>query len=118
MSATQHLQPYTMVWLHQGRDICVCQQCFLPYDINPFKDEVLCDASPLEVCNVILGQPYLWKQHNVYVSSPHSVIITFNKKLYRILMVVPYIVISLISPKQCRKVFSHMGKFVLFMILS
>jgi hypothetical protein len=52
---TQHPQPYTIGWLFQGRYLCVSQQCRLPYDIKPFKDEVLCDISPLEVCDVILG---------------------------------------------------------------
>jgi hypothetical protein len=54
-----HLQPYTIRWLHQGRNLCISQQFQLSYGIKPFKDEVLCDVSPLEVCNVILGQPYL-----------------------------------------------------------
>jgi hypothetical protein len=58
---TPHSQPYTISWLHRGRDLRVNQQCHLPYDIKPFKDEVLCDMSPLEVCDVLLGQPYLWK---------------------------------------------------------
>ena len=48
-------------WLCQGRDIYVTQQYLLPYDIKPFKDEVLCDISPLEVCDVLLGQPYFLK---------------------------------------------------------
>jgi hypothetical protein len=56
---TPHPQPYTIGWLCQGRDICVSQQCHLPYSIKPFKDEVLCDISPFEVCDVLLGQPYL-----------------------------------------------------------
>jgi hypothetical protein len=56
---TPHPQPYTIGWLFQGRDLCVIQQCRLPYSIKPFKDEVLCDISPLEVCDVLLGQPYL-----------------------------------------------------------
>jgi hypothetical protein len=76
-----HPQPYTIGWLYQGSDIHVSQQCHLSYDINPFKDEVLCDVSPLEVCNVIFSQPYLWKCHVVYESRPHNVIITLNKKL-------------------------------------
>jgi hypothetical protein len=113
-----HPQPYTIGWLHQGSDLCVSQQCRLSYDIKPFKDEVLCDVSPLEVCNVILGQPYLWKRHVVYESRPRSVIITLNRKLYRIPEAVPPSVISLISAKQCRKVISQTGKFVFFMILS
>jgi hypothetical protein len=113
-----HPQPYTIGWLHQGSDLCVSQQCRLSYDIKPFKDEVLCDVAPLEVCDVLLGQPYLWKHHVVYESRPHSVIITLNMKLYRILEAVPPSAISLISAKQCRKVISQTGKFIFFVILS
>jgi hypothetical protein len=54
-----HPKPYTIGWLQQGSDFCVSQQCRLSYGIKPFKDEVLCDVSPLKVCDVILGQPYL-----------------------------------------------------------
>jgi hypothetical protein len=113
---TPHPQPYTIIWLWQGSDLCINKKCLLSYAIKPFKDEVLCDASPLEVCDVILGQPYLWKRHVVYESRPHSVIITLNMKFYRIPEVVPPSVISLISSKQCRKVISQTGKFFFYMI--
>jgi hypothetical protein len=113
-----HSQPYTIGWLRQESDNRVSQQCRLSYDIKPFKDEVLCDVAPLKVCNVLLGQPYLWKRHVVYESRPHNVIITLNKKLYRIPETVPPNDISLISAKQCRKVISQTGKFVFFMIPS
>ena len=115
---TPHPQPYTIGWLCQGSDLCVSQQCRLLYDIKPFKDEVLCNVAPLEVCNVLLGQLYLWKRHVVYESRPCSVIITLNKKLYRIPEAIPPSAISLISAKKCRKVISQMGKFVFFVIRS
>jgi hypothetical protein len=51
---TPHPEPYTIVWLHQGRYLCVSQQCHFPYGIKPFKDDILCDIAPLEVCDVIL----------------------------------------------------------------
>jgi hypothetical protein len=86
LSTTPHPQPYTIGWLHQESDICVSHQCRLSYSIKPFKDEVLCDVSTLEVCDVILGQPYLWKRHVVYDSRPRSFIITLNRKLCRILL--------------------------------
>jgi hypothetical protein len=96
----------------------VNQQCRMSYDIKPFKSEVLCDVAPLKVCDVLFGQPYIWKRHVVYESRSHTIIITLNKKLYRIHEAVPPSVISLISTKKCRKVISQMGKFVFFVIFS
>jgi hypothetical protein len=113
-----HPQPYTIGWLHQGSDLRINQKCRLSYSIKLFKDEVLCDVSPLKVCDVILGQTYLWKFHALYESRPHSVIITLNKKLYRILEEIPSSFISLISAKQCWKVISQKVKFVFFVICS
>jgi hypothetical protein len=110
--------PYTIRELFQGRDIHVIQQCRMSYDINPFKDEVFCDLAPLEVSNFLLEQPYLWKCHVVYESMPWSVIITLDRKLYRIPEVVPPSAISLIFAKKCRKVISQTNKFVYFMIHS
>jgi hypothetical protein len=78
----------------------------------------LCDIFPLELCDVILGQPYLWKQHIVYETIPRSVIITLGRKLYMILEVSPPTIISLIYTKQCKKVISQIEKFIFFMILS
>ena len=101
---TPHLQPYTIGWLHQGRDLCVSQQCRLPYEIKHFKEEVLCDIAPFEVCDVLLGQPYLWKRHAVYESRPCSVIITLGRQLYWIQEVAPPTAIYLIYAKQCSKV--------------
>jgi hypothetical protein len=113
---TPHLHPYTIGWLHQERDICVSQQYRLPYGIKPFKGELLCDIYPLEVCDVLLEQQYLWKSHVLYESRPCSVIITLRGQLYRILEVVSPTIIYLISAKQCSKVVSQTGKFVLFFI--
>eukprot|EP00253_Pinus_taeda_P006046 PITA_06046 len=109
---TTHPQPYTIGWLHQGRDLRVSQQCRLPYNIKPFTDEVLCDIAPLEVCDVLLGQPYLWKRHVV----PHAVIITLGNQLYRIPEVAPPTAIYLITAKQCSKLISKTGKFVFLTI--
>jgi hypothetical protein len=95
LPTTPHPQPYNISWLRQGRDLRVSQQCRLPYDIKPFKDEVLCDIAPFEICDVLLGQPYLWKRHAVYESRPRSVIITLGRQLYRISEVAPLTAISL-----------------------
>ena len=63
-------------------------------------DEVLCDVYPLEVCDVLVGQPYLWKRHVVYEYRPHTVIINFGNKLYNIPEVALPTAIYLITTKQ------------------
>jgi len=115
---TPNPQPYIIRWLLQGWYIFINQQCCLPYNIKPFTDEVLCYVSPLEFCDVLLGQPFLWKNHVMYESIPHTVIITLGRKIYRVLEVAPPISISLISTKQCSKIISLTGKFVFFSIFS
>jgi hypothetical protein len=64
----------------------------LSYGIQPFKDEISFDVSPLDVCDVLLGQQYMWKRHVVYESRPCNVIVTLGGHLYRIPEVVPTIV--------------------------
>jgi len=114
LSTTPHPQPYNIWWLRQGQYLCVSQQCRLSYDIQPFKDEVLCGVSPLDVCDVLLGQPYLWRRHVVYESWPRSVIVTLGVHIYRIPEVVP----TIVPPKQFHKVVSHTAIFIFFTIYS
>ena len=64
---------------------------------------VLCDISPLDFFDVLLGQPYFWKRNIVDESRPHSVIITLGNNLYNILEVAPLTVVSLITTKKFSK---------------
>jgi hypothetical protein len=52
-------------------------------------------CGPNNVCDVVLGQPYMWRRHVVYESRPHSVIITLGGQLYRI----PEVVTTTSPPK-------------------
>jgi hypothetical protein len=84
--------------------------------IDPFKDEVECDVSPLEFCDVRLGKPYMWKHHTIYESQPHNVIVTLGGHIYKVPEVAMTSSTSLISKKQCHKVNSQTRKVSLFTI--
>jgi hypothetical protein len=114
LSTTPHPQPYNIGWLRQGQDICVSQQCQLSYNIQPLKDEILCDFAQLDVCDVLLGQPYMWKDHAIYESQPHSIIVSLGGHIY----IIPKVVRTIVPPKKCRKVVSHTAKFSFFTIYS
>jgi hypothetical protein len=114
LQTTPHPQQYNIGLLRQGQYLDVSQQCRLSYGIKPFKDDVLCDVSPLEFCDVILGQPYMWRHHAIYESRPRNVIVTLGGQLYQIPEVVP----TIVPPKKFHKVISHTENFSLFKIRS
>lgn len=60
LKITAQLQPYSMGWVSQGRDIQVYQQCRISNSVKPFQDEVICDVTPLDVCDFLLEQPYMY----------------------------------------------------------
>jgi hypothetical protein len=74
----------------------------------------VCDISPLDVCDVFFGQPYMWKFHGLYESRPGSIIITVGGELYRI----PKVVLNNSPPKEYDKVIFDTPKFILFIVCS
>jgi len=112
LPTTPHPQSYSIGWLNEGRDLKVRQQCHLPYSIKPFTNEVLCDVTPLDVCDVLLGQPYLWRRHAVYESRPCVVIISLDNSLYRIPEVAPPTATFFITTKKGSKLISQTRKFI------
>jgi hypothetical protein len=56
----------------------------------------------------------MWKRHVVYESLPHNVIVSLGGHLYRI----PEVVLTIVPPKKCPKVVSHIKKFSFFTIYS
>ena len=83
LKTTSHPQPYSMGWVSQGKDIQVNKQCHLSYFIKPFKDEVICDVAPIDVCDIMLWQPYMYQHHGVYESRPQSVTIKLGRKKHQ-----------------------------------
>ena len=56
---TKHPVPYKVSWLHKGHQILVNDQCEVDFQIGPYKDKILCDVMPMDVCHILLGRP--WK---------------------------------------------------------
>lgn len=65
-----------------------------------------CGIAILEVCDVLLREPYMWKNHVVYDFRCHTTVIYLGCKFYIIPEVASLTTISLISTKQCTKIIS------------
>lgn len=54
-----HPASYKVSWLQKGHQVIVTEQSNVEMQIGTYKDVILCDIMPMDVCHVLLGRP--WK---------------------------------------------------------
>ena len=52
----KHHTPYKVSWLQKGHQLLVNEQCNVEFHIGTYKDEILCDIMPMDVCHILLGR--------------------------------------------------------------
>ena len=55
----KHPNPYRVSWLQKGHRLLVDEQNEVEFQIGKYKDKVVCDIMPMDVCHLLLGRP--WK---------------------------------------------------------
>jgi hypothetical protein len=58
LNTTTHTNPYIVSWLQKGHQIMVSQQCQVEFKIGGYRDEIVCDVIPMDVCHILLGRPW------------------------------------------------------------
>jgi hypothetical protein len=58
LKTTAHPNPYKVSWLQKGHQVMVSQQCQVEFKIGGYRDEILCDVIPMDVCHILLGRPW------------------------------------------------------------
>ena len=56
LEKVQHPNPYKVSWLHKGHQILVNEQSEVEFQIGNFRDKVLCDIMPMDVCHIFVGK--------------------------------------------------------------
>jgi len=56
-----HPAPYKVSWLQKGHQVIVTEQCNVEMQIGTYRDVILCDIMPMDVCHVLLGRPWQFK---------------------------------------------------------
>ena len=51
--------PYKVSWLQKGHQLLVNEQCEVEFHIGKYRDKVICDIMPMDVCHILLGRT--WK---------------------------------------------------------
>jgi hypothetical protein len=59
LETIDHPNPYRVSWLQKGHQVNFTKKCLVEFKIGGYKDEILCDVIPMDVCHLLLGR--LWQ---------------------------------------------------------
>eukprot|EP00253_Pinus_taeda_P016052 PITA_16052 len=62
----KHLNPYRGSWLPKGHQLLVDEQSEVEFQIRRYKDKVVCDIMPMDVCHTLLGRPWQYYRKMVH----------------------------------------------------
>ena len=55
----RHPKTYKLQWLKEGNMVKVTKQALIYFSIGDvYRDKVLCDVIPMDVCHILLGRPW------------------------------------------------------------
>jgi len=66
LKKTKHPVPYKVSWLHKGHQILVSEQSEVEFQIGSYKDKIICDIMPMDVCHVLLGRPWQFDREVIH----------------------------------------------------
>jgi len=54
----KHPSPYRVSWLQKGHQLLVDEKSEVEVQIGRYKDKIICDIMPMDVCHILLGRPW------------------------------------------------------------
>jgi hypothetical protein len=85
LETVAHPNPYKVSWLQKGHQVNVTKQCLVEFKIGGYKDEILCDVIPMDVCHLLLGRPWKYDRNVVHDGRKNTYTLEKNGRMHMLL---------------------------------
>jgi hypothetical protein len=82
-----HPSPYRVSWLQKGHQVNVTKQCLVEFKIGGYKDEILCDVIPMDVCHLLLGRPWKYYRNVIHDGRKNTYTLEKNERTHMLLLI-------------------------------
>jgi hypothetical protein len=66
LEIVSHPSPYKVSWLQKGHHVTVTKKCLVEFKIGGYRDEILCDVIPMDVCHILLGRSWKYDKNVIH----------------------------------------------------
>jgi hypothetical protein len=66
LETTTYLTSYKVSWLQKGHQVTITKQFLVEFKIGGYRDKILCDVIPMDVCHVLLGRPWQYDRNVIH----------------------------------------------------
>jgi hypothetical protein len=77
--------PYKVLWLQKGHQVTVTKQCLVEFKIGGYRDEILCDVIPMDVCHILLGRLWQYDRNVVHDGRKNTYTLEKNGRTHMLL---------------------------------
>jgi hypothetical protein len=85
LETTTHLKPYKVSWLQKGHQVMVTKQCLAEFKIGGYRDEIMSDVIPMDVCHIFLGRPWKFYRNFIHDGSKNTYTLEKNGRTHMLL---------------------------------
>jgi hypothetical protein len=84
---TAHPMSYKVSWLQKVHQITVTKQCLAEFKIGGYRDEIMSDVIPMDVCNVLLGIPWQYDRNVIHDGRRNTYSLETNGRTHMLLSI-------------------------------
>jgi hypothetical protein len=85
LETIEHPNPYIGSWLQKGYQVNVTKQCLVEIKIRGYKDEILCDVIPMDVCHLLMGRPWQYDRNVIHDGRKNTYTMEKNGRTHMLL---------------------------------
>jgi hypothetical protein len=85
LEMTTHPTPYKVSWLQKGHQVIVTRQCLVEFKIGGYRDEILCDVIPMDVCHILMGRPWQYDKNAIHDGRRNTYTLEKNGRTHMLL---------------------------------
>ena len=65
--------------------VMVTKQCLVEFKIGGYRDEILCDVIPMDVCHILLGRPWQFDRNVIHDRKKNTYTLEKNGRTHMLL---------------------------------